>query len=58
MEVFYFTNFAPLITFYLFKFIFRNELQKAKKKNFFLFCYSLALDRGLEENRTTLRDSV
>ena len=57
MEVFYFTDFAHLITFYLFKFIFRNELQKARKY-FFSFCHSLALDTGLEKTRTILRDSV
>ena len=57
MEVFYFTDFTCLITFYLFKFIFRNELQKAEKC-FFSLCHSLALDTGLEKTRTALLDSV
>ena len=46
--LFYFTDFARLITFCLFKFIFRNE------KNIFLsFYHSLSLHTGLEKTRTT-----
>ena len=35
-----------------------SEKNYKKQKKDFLFCHSLALDRGLEKTRSTLRDSV
>ena len=55
--LFYFTDFERLITFYLFKVILGNVLQKAKNI-FFSFYHSLTLHTGLVKTRATLRDSV
>ena len=46
--LFYFTDCARLITFYLFKFIFRNELQQGAK------CFSLVLSLSEKTQATTL----
>ena len=50
--LFHVTDFARLIRFWLLKFIFRNELQKAKKY-FASVLHSLALHTGLEKTRAS-----